>query len=166
MLGTIDCEHVARLVQLLADGDAAGLLGAIAEIDTHFPDYGRLLDDLARLLQRIAIHQAIGAADYDDEFDGELLAELAAAIPDADVQLFYQTALIGRRDLDLAPDPRSGVEMTLLRMLTFRPQQNTDAAGPQASAAPPIPIFVTYFEEGIVPRLPTAVLATGLMLLA
>jgi DNA polymerase-3 subunit gamma/tau len=119
----------------LADGDAAGVIAAVADIDTHFPDYARLLEDLARLLQRIAIHQVIGAADYEDEFDSELLAELAASLPAADVQLYYQTALIGRRDLYLAPDPRGGAEMTLLRMLAFRPALANDAAPAPAAGS-------------------------------
>ena len=145
MLGTIDRDHVVRMVRLLADGDAAGVIAAVADIDTQFPDYARLLEDLARLLQRIAIHQVIGAADYEDEFDSELLAELAASLPAADVQLYYQTALIGRRDLYLAPDPRGGAEMTLLRMLAFRPAPASDAAaapgaGSGSRQAPPKPL--------------------------
>lgn len=121
MLGTIDRDHVVRLVRLLASGDAAAVLEAIAEIDEQFPDYGRLLDDLARYLQRLAIVQVIGDAATDDEFDSTALSELAEQISAADVQLFYQTAILGRRDLHLAPDPRSGIEMTLLRMLAFQP---------------------------------------------
>jgi DNA polymerase-3 subunit gamma/tau len=104
-------------------------------IDEQFPDYGRLLDDLARLLQRVAIYQAVGATDSDDDLAESEIADFAKRIAAEDVQLFYQTALIGRRDLDLAPDPRSGVEMTLLRMLTFQPGRSTNAAEPRASGA-------------------------------
>jgi DNA polymerase-3 subunit gamma/tau len=131
MLGTIDRQHVRRIVELLANGDAAGLVETIAEVDEQFPDYGRLLEDLARTLQRIAVYQVIGAADYDDELDEEELAGLASGIGAEDVQLFYQIAVTGRRDLYLAPDPRSGVEMTLLRMLAFQPggEVRTPATG-------------------------------------
>ena len=121
MLGTIDRDHVVRLLRLLADNDARGIIGAIREIDEHFPNYRRLLEDLARDLQRIAVYQVVGTCDSEDELKETEYAELAAALPAEDVQLFYQTALLGRRDLDLAPDPRSGAEMTLLRMLAFRP---------------------------------------------
>ncbi len=121
MLGTIDRQHVNKLIELLADGDAAGLMSTIAEVDEHFPDYARLLDDLARLLQRIAVHQVVGAVDNDDEYDDAEIATLAERISAEDIQLFYQVAVTGRRDLHLAPDPRSGVEMTLLRMLAFQP---------------------------------------------
>jgi DNA polymerase-3 subunit gamma/tau len=121
MLGTIDRDHVVRLLHLLAAADAAGVIDAIREIDEQFPDYARLLEDLARDLQRVAVFQVVGTCDSDDEMSEKEFAELAELLPAADVQLFYQTALMGRRDLDLAPDPRSGTEMTLLRMLAFRP---------------------------------------------
>ncbi len=121
MLGTIDRQHVSRILRLLAAGDAPGVLAAIREIDEQFPDYARLLDDLARMLQRIAVYQVVGAADVDDEDDESELTAFAGEISAEDVQLFYQIALIGRRDLHLAPDPKSGAEMTLLRMLAFRP---------------------------------------------
>ena len=123
MLGTIDRDHVSRLIDLLADDDAAGLIDAVARIDTQFPDYARLLQDLARVLQKIAVFQVVGKIDSADDVDEERLADLAARMAPADVQLFYQMALLGRRDLPLAPDPRSGVEMALLRMLAFRPAQ-------------------------------------------
>jgi DNA polymerase-3 subunit gamma/tau len=121
MLGTIDRQHVSRILKLLASGDAPGILTEIREIDEQFPDYGRLLDDMATLLQRIAVYQVVGAADVDDEDDEGELAAFADEISAEDVQLFYQIALIGRRDLYLAPDPKSGAEMTLLRMLAFQP---------------------------------------------
>jgi DNA polymerase-3 subunit gamma/tau len=133
MLGTIDREHVSRLIELLASGDAAGIIAALEEIDTQFPDYARLLEDLARDLQKIAVCQVVGSIDDDEELSNEHIAALAETLSASDVQLFYQTALIGRRDLHLAPDPRGGVEMTLLRMLAFRPAQAGQSGGPAAS---------------------------------
>ncbi len=130
MLGTIDRDHVLRLLRLLAAGDAQELVAAIREIDEQFPDYARLLEDLARDLQRIAVYQVIGTCDSEDDITEREIAELAEQMPAGDVQLYYQTALLGRRDLHLAPDPRSGIEMILLRMLAFRP------ADVQAPAAP------------------------------
>jgi DNA polymerase-3 subunit gamma/tau len=121
MLGTIDRDHVVRLLGCLAADDAAGIIDLVAELDEQFPDYSRLLDDLARMLQRIAVFQLVGPVDADDDIGESVLSELAAQFEPADVQLYYQTALMGRRDLPLAPDPRSGAEMTLLRMLAFRP---------------------------------------------
>jgi DNA polymerase-3 subunit gamma/tau len=128
MLGTIDRDHVMRLLRLLAAGDAKGMIGAIREIDEQFPDYARLLDDLARDLQRVAVFQIVGSFDGEDDLSDQEMAELAETMSIADVQLYYQVAVMGRRDLHLAPDPRSGAEMTLLRMLAFRPAA-TEAGG-------------------------------------
>jgi DNA polymerase-3 subunit gamma/tau len=144
MLGTIDRQHVSRLLKLLAVADGPGTLQAIAEIDEHFPDYATLLQDLARTLQRIAVYQVVGAVDAEDETEEAAIAELAGSLSAEDVQLFYQTALIGGRDLSLAPDPRSGVEMTLLRMLAFKPadsvqQQQAGFTAPARLEPPPKP---------------------------
>jgi len=134
MLGTIDRDHVSKLIKLLAADDAAGVIAAIAEIDAQFPDYARLLEDLSRVLQQIAVHQVVGAIQTEDDAADEELADLANTLPAEDVQLFYQIAILGRRDLHLAPDPRSGAEMTLLRMLSFRPAQAVGGGGEQIAA--------------------------------
>jgi len=145
MLGTIDRQDVSHLLTLLAEGDAPGLMAAVADIDQQFPDYGQLLDDLARALQRAAVHQVVGSSDADDEDSGAQVADLAARMAPEDLQLYYQTAIIGRRDLYLAPDPRSGAEMTLLRMLAFRPETPDrqrpagGGAGGRSTASAPTP---------------------------
>jgi DNA polymerase-3 subunit gamma/tau len=122
MLGTIDRSHVSRIVDALARSDGKAVLAQIRELDRDAPDYDRALIELAAFLQRIAIVQVVpvSAAD-DEEFDAGELARLAGAISPEDVQLYYQIALGGRRDLAMAPEPRAGFEMTLLRMLAFRP---------------------------------------------
>ncbi len=143
MLGTIDRDHVSKLIKLLAADDAAEVINAIAEIDEQFPDYARLLEDLSRVLQQIAVHQVVGAIQTEDEVADAELALLAETISAEDVQLFYQIAVLGRRDLHLAPDPRSGAEMTLLRMLAFRPAssggqssgKDSGVSRPKAAAA-------------------------------
>jgi DNA polymerase-3 subunit gamma/tau len=123
MLGTIDRGHVGRLIDALSRADGAGLLAEVRELDRGAPDYDRALVELATLLQRIAIVQIVPeAAQQDEEFDSALLNKLAMAIPPEDAQLYYQIALGGRRDLNMAPEPRIGFEMTLLRMLAFRPE--------------------------------------------
>ena len=129
MLGTIDRDHVVRLLKLLAEGNAKGIIDAVREIDEQFPDYSRLLDDIARDLQRVAVFQVVGSCDSEDNLSETEIAELAGLMPTADVQLFYQVAIMGRRDLNLAPDPRSGAEMTLLRMLAFKPA-DSEPTGP------------------------------------
>ena len=134
MLGTIDRGHVARLIEALARSDGPALVREVKELDRDAPDYDRALIELAAFLQRIAIVQIVPeAALQDEEFAAESLTRFAQAISPEDVQLYYQIALGGRRDLAMAPEPRMGFEMTLLRMLAFRPEtavQNT--AGPAA----------------------------------
>jgi DNA polymerase-3 subunit gamma/tau len=133
MLGTIDRGHVSRIVEALAREDGPGLLAQVAELDRDAPDYDRALADLAAFLQRIAIVQIVpDAAQEDEEFDAEVLARMSRSMRAEDVQLYYQIALAGRRDLSLAPDPRLGFEMTLLRMLAFRP--DAPAAGTTAGS--------------------------------
>ncbi len=122
MLGTIDRGHVMRIVEALSRADGPALLAQAREMDRDAPDYDRALVDLAALLQRIAIVQIVPeAAQQDDEFDAQSLIRLGGAMAAEDVQLYYQMALAGRRDLPLTPEPRLGFEMTLLRMLAFRP---------------------------------------------
>jgi DNA polymerase-3 subunit gamma/tau len=123
MLGTIDRGHVGRLIEAVSRGDGAALLAEVKELDRDAPDYDRALVELAALLQRVAIVQIVPeAAQLDEEFDLALLSKLAKAISPEDAQLYYQIALGGRRDLNMAPEPRIGFEMTLLRMLAFRPE--------------------------------------------
>ncbi len=128
MLGTIDRDHVTRLARALATGDAAQLLETARSLEEFSPDYGQVLDDLAGLLTRVALQQLVPGYEGDELFDPALLKELAAAISAEDVQLYYQTAILGRRDLPFAPDPRTGFEMTLVRMLAFRPAGGAAAA--------------------------------------
>ncbi|MFI4914488.1 MAG: DNA polymerase III subunit gamma/tau C-terminal domain-containing protein, partial [Steroidobacterales bacterium] len=122
MLGTVEREHSARLVRLLAQGSPAPLLDYAQSLEEFSPDYAQLLDQLAALLERIAIKQLVAGYEGDELHGAELLSALAAMLAPEDVQLYYQTAILGRRDLTLAPDARTGFRMTLIRMLAFRPQ--------------------------------------------
>ncbi|WP_018416189.1 DNA polymerase III subunit gamma/tau [Teredinibacter turnerae] len=126
MLGTIDHQLIQRLIEALIESDGARLLNAVAEFAEHAPDFDAALSDLLTILHRIAIAQALPEA-LDNSFgDRTQILDFAARLTPEDVQLFYQTALIGRRDLPLASDSRSGFEMALLRMLAFRPQGLVD----------------------------------------
>jgi DNA polymerase-3 subunit gamma/tau len=122
MLGTIDHKLIEQLVEALAAGDGGAVLRAVAQFAEQSPDYHGALGDLITLLHRIAIAQALPEALDNSYGDREQILKFARALTPEDVQLFYQTGLLGRRDLPLAPDPRSGFEMILLRMLAFRPQ--------------------------------------------
>ena len=121
MLGTISRDHVLRIAQLLAEADGAALVSCARSLEEFAPDYAQVLDELAALLVRVGLRQAVSDYEGDELYAPELLERLARALSPEDVQLFYQTAIIGRRDLPLAPDPRTGFEMTLLRMIAFRP---------------------------------------------
>jgi len=121
LLGTLDRRHVEAMLTALADHDAAALLGCVAELDERAPDYAQALAELGAAVQRMAILQAVpSVVDADDDQD-VALAGLAGRFSPEDLQLAYQIAILGRRDLDYAPDARSGFEMTLLRMLAFTP---------------------------------------------
>src|SRR5271156_6919046 len=152
MLGAIDRGHVCRLIDALARADGTTLLAEVGELDRDAPDYDRALIELAAFLQRIAIVQIVPeAALQDEEFDASSLTRLAQAISPEDVQLYYQIALGGRRDLGVAPEPRAGFEMTLLRMLAFRPDSGIPAREPQARAAAPAAVSAGAPARSTVP---------------
>ena len=129
MLGTIDREHVLRLLEALASQDGNGLLAEVDRLDERSPDYGAVLDELLAALQHIAVLQLVKGRLEDAEV--EALTPLSSRLTPEDVQLYFQIALAGRRDLAVLRDPRVGFEMTLLRMLAFRP---VDADAPRAAA--------------------------------
>lgn len=126
MLGTIDRSAVYDMVQALTAGNGKQVLDAVAQMAEHAPDFASALADILSILHRVAIAQALPEAVDNSHGDRDQILQLAQQLPAEDVQLFYQTGLIGRRDLPLAPDPRAGLEMVLLRMLAFRPQGVAD----------------------------------------
>lgn len=134
MLGTIDRGYVLNLLRCLSESDGAQLLAVIKEMAEQAPDFSAVLADLISTLHRVAMAQI--APDAIDNSDGTKaqIQELAQLFTAESVQLFYQTALLGRRDLPLAPDTRSGFEMVLLRMLLFKPAQ-VDVIAPAAPTA-------------------------------
>ncbi len=137
MLGTMDRHRVVALLEKLAHGDATGLLDQIRELDEDVPDYHRVLDELASLLQRIAVLQLVGDDALEDEDQLDRLQALARELDPAQVQLYYQIAITSRRDLDLAPDTRLGFEMALLRMLAFRADERPARERPARQAPAP-----------------------------
>ncbi len=138
MLATVDRRQVFQLARLLGTSDPAELMRFAQSLDEWAPDYGDVLDALATLLVRVALKQTLPTYEGDELHPSEQLAELAAALNPEDVQLCYQTAILGRRDLAWAPDPRTGFEMTLLRMVAFRLSSGSTAApgGTAASSGP------------------------------
>lgn len=122
MLGTIDRGLVHRLVATLAEANIEEVMQVVAELADHAPDYVGVLAEFISFLHRIAVAQAIPSAVDDSFGDANTVQKLAAAMTAEDVQLYYQIALQGRKDLPLNPDQRAGFEMVLLRMLLFKPQ--------------------------------------------
>jgi DNA polymerase III subunit gamma/tau len=129
MLGSIERGHVYDILRALARQDGAAVLDLVAQLAEQAPDFAAVLAELLSVLQRIAVAQTVPDALDDSYGDREAVMELAQALGAEDVQLFYQIALIGRRDLPLAPEPRGGLEMVLLRMLAFRPDATENAPG-------------------------------------
>ncbi|HEV2230032.1 MAG TPA: DNA polymerase III subunit gamma/tau [Steroidobacteraceae bacterium] len=136
MLGTVARDHVVRIAELLAALDPAELMKGAQALEQFAPDYAQLLDELAGLLVRVGLRQAVSDYEGDEVFAPEVIERLARALTPEDLQLFYQTAITGKRDLPLAPDPRTGFEMTLLRMVAFRPAGVPADARTTAPAAP------------------------------
>jgi len=136
MLGTVARDHVVRILELLARGDSAELLRCAQSLEEFAPDYGQVLDALAGLLVRVGLRQAVADYEGDELYAPEVLERLAAGLSPEDVQLFYQTAIIGRRDLPLAPAPASGFAMTLLRMIAFRPAGAAEELRPATGVSP------------------------------
>jgi DNA polymerase-3 subunit gamma/tau len=133
ILGTIDRTQVIAIAKAIATRDAKQVLQQVRELDERVPDYRDALGELAQVLQRVALLQAVPDLPFDEVEDIEALTFLAQTFSPEDTQLCYQTALIGRRDLDLAPEPRSGFEMVLLRMLAFRPADSPAVAASSPS---------------------------------
>jgi len=138
MLGSIDQRHVLDLLQALAVRDGPAVLNTVAQLDAMAPDYEQVLADLVTLLQRVALVQVAPEAVDDFVAEPEDLRRLAALLSPEDVQLFYQIGLIGRRDLPLSPECRGGMEMILLRMLAFIPEDGdaTSVPGQRPSTRP------------------------------
>ncbi|WGK58184.1 DNA polymerase III subunit gamma/tau [Pantoea sp. SS70] len=145
MLGTLDDEQPLALIEALMDGQGEQVMALLNQAASRGVEWEALLVEMLRLLHRIAMVQLLPSSlSEDDLSQADRLRELARVLPPADVQLYYQTLLMGRKDLPLAPDRRLGVEMTLLRALAFHPQATiaepvarptlTPQAAPQVAA--------------------------------
>ncbi len=137
MLGLLPHEHLVCLLQAVADDDGARLLAIVEQMAQLTTDFVTAADSLIALLHAVAVQQVVANPQADAD-----TAALAQMLTAADVQLYYQLALHGRRDLPLAPDPRSGFEMLLLRLLAFRlsdtPETITDKKKVNAPVATPV----------------------------
>ncbi|MBA3485989.1 MAG: DNA polymerase III subunit gamma/tau [Lysobacter sp.] len=119
MLGTVDRSRVGAILAALADGDGTALLAEVTALAEFSPDWGSVLEALTEALHHVQVRQLVPDATI--EHAGTDVDALAASLRPEVVQLWYQMALNGRRDLPFAPSPRAGFEMSVLRMLAFRP---------------------------------------------
>ncbi|CEP35554.1 MULTISPECIES: DNA polymerase III subunit gamma/tau [unclassified Halomonas] len=122
MLGTLDHRHILGLAEALADVDVQRLLGEVAQLAEQGPDFAAVLDELSSMLHRLAVAQMVPDAVDNSHGDRDVILQLASRFTAEDIQLYYQIGIQGRGDMVHAPDLRSALEMTLLRMLAFRPQ--------------------------------------------
>ncbi|HET8700229.1 MAG TPA: DNA polymerase III subunit gamma/tau [Nitrococcus sp.] len=136
MLGSIENDFLFELLEALADRDGGAVLRVVARMTERSPDFGAAVADLLVVLHRLALAQSVADALPEDLPERDRLLDLSRRLVPEDVQLFYQIGLTGRRDLPLAPDPRTGFEMVLLRMLAFRPVAPLPLAPVTPSAEP------------------------------
>ncbi|WP_421345823.1 DNA polymerase III subunit gamma/tau [Aeromonas veronii] len=135
MLGTLDHRHLHQLLEAILRQDAPAAMAKITEIATLGPDFDQLHAELEGLLHRIAMAQLLPASVQEQGADADSLLQLAKAMSPEEVQLCYQIVLGGRKDLPWAPDGRTALEMTCLRMLAFSPRR--DALHPASLTALP-----------------------------
>ena len=135
MLGAVDRSHAARCIEAAAARDGAALIGAVDGLRELGLSAAGALEEMAALLQEMAIVQAVPGALADDDPDSEVARRLAALLPADETQLLYSMVLAGRAEIALAPDEYSGLVMVLLRMLAFAP---ADARA--TPTAPPTPV--------------------------
>ncbi|TPG10158.1 DNA polymerase III subunit gamma/tau [Rhodanobacter glycinis] len=160
MLGSVARGQVLGVLDALAAGNGERLLVECTQIASYSPDFGGVLDDIASVLHRLQLIQLIpGYRPDEDSDDDNALTALAERMTPEDVQLYYQIATSGRRDLALAPDARTGFEMALLRMLAFRPGDaaptariERPVAGSQVSAPAPRPVAAAPVRPAAVPE--------------
>jgi DNA polymerase-3 subunit gamma/tau len=143
LLGSVPREHLQVLINALMARDAGAVMGAAGRLAEQAVDFAEVLSHLITVLHHAALAQAVPGLAQANPAEAQASALLAQRLSPEEVQLYYQIALTGRRDLPLAPEPRTGFEMVLLRMLSFRPaapaRRPTTAAPASFEPAPPPP---------------------------
>jgi len=128
MLGAIDQSYLYQLLEALLAADGNSLISQAKLMEERSISFEAALNDFAQLLHQIAIAQTVPASVADDLPEREILLSLAQKISPDILQLYYQIALLGRRDIGLAPDEYAGFTMSLLRMLAFTPNESGSAS--------------------------------------
>lgn len=137
MLGTLDETYLIQVLDALRTADGASLVKIADEMAARSLSFSLALQDLASLLQKIALAQTVPSAVLDDWPEAAEVKRLATQFSKEDIQLYYQIAITSRPDLSLAPDEQTGFTMALLRMLAFKPGDLAPkSAGPGRGNAP------------------------------
>ena len=121
MIGAVDKQYLYELLAGIVNQDGEALLAKAQEMAARAIGFDSALSELAMLLQRLALIQAIPSALAHDDPERETLLQLSQALSGEQIQLYYQCTIHGKQDLSLAPDEYAGFVMTLLRMLAFAP---------------------------------------------
>jgi DNA polymerase-3 subunit gamma/tau len=136
MLGTLDDAYLIRILDSLIAKDGATLLAIANEMGERSMSFSLALADLSSLIQKIAAAQIVPESVLEDWPEAAEIRRLASALTKEEAQLFYQISITSRPDLSLAPDEQTGFAMTLLRMLAFRP--GNDTPGRAGNSTPPV----------------------------
>ncbi|UOO89800.1 DNA polymerase III subunit gamma/tau [Vitreoscilla massiliensis] len=152
MLGAVDRQFVYRLLETLAAGDAQALMQQVRQILAEGAGFGQVLQELALVLQQLALVQMLPSA-ADELADAHTLQALAQRLSAEQIQLFYQCAIHGKNDLPLAPDEQAGVMMTMLRMLALRPLGVAEVSANQQVVLPES-VHVSVSEQSSMPAAP------------
>ena len=136
MLGTLDDAYLIRILDSLIAKDGATLLAIANEMGERSMSFSLALADLSSLIQKIAAAQIVPESVLEDWPEAAEIRRLAGALTKEEAQLFYQISITSRPDLSLAPDEQTGFAMTLLRMLAFRPGNETP--GRAGNSVPPV----------------------------
>ncbi|MGL9735806.1 MAG: DNA polymerase III subunit gamma/tau [Symbiopectobacterium sp.] len=163
MLGTLDDEQPLALIEAIVNANGEQTMVLLQQAESRGVEWEALLVEMLTLLHRIAMVQLLPTAlGLEDSPIASRLRDLARAVPPADVQLYYQTLLVGRKELSYAPARRMGVEMTLLRALAFHPQAVIApvATVPVVASAPAAPMaHITPARQTTTPSAPPSPVA-------
>lgn len=133
MLGAIERKEIYEIIAALINNNPEALLQQVQKLTESGCVFANVLAELISVLHNMALAQVLPGALEEDQ---EKIIELAGQCSAEDIQLYYQIALMGQKDLPLAPDPRAGFEMVLLRMHAFRPDENDVRTSEQTTAKP------------------------------
>lgn len=136
MLGAVDQTYLYDILQALINQDGAALIEKAQTMQMRNIAFEAALNDLAHILHQVAMLQTVPGSIADDNPERALLLDLAQKLNAETLQLYYQIALLGRRDIGLAPDEYAGFTMSLLRMLAFAPSE-------KVAEKPNAPVTVT-----------------------